>query len=157
MPSAEATPSNMATPDAEALPQDPTRFRIHDGHMRSSTRDNWTIFWLVVLAIFIPPLAVLCVTSCDVQFALKLLFEFLTFGSGSFIHAIWVVFYYGKGGRLSWGQRKKIERQRVAEALELPAVPANTRPPLARNEADADAAAYGAPGGRYDNGDSKYL
>ncbi|KAK7717072.1 hypothetical protein SLS63_010790 [Diaporthe eres] len=66
---------------------------------------------------------------------------------------IWVIFYYGKGGRLTWGQRKKLERQNVARALEFSADP---RPPQVRNEAYSDAPAYSAYNGG-DGGDSKYV
>ncbi|KAG8160017.1 hypothetical protein KVR01_010654 [Diaporthe batatas] len=135
----------MAAPYGEALPQeDPTRLRTRDGPMRGS-RDNWDIFWLIVLSTLMPPVAVLCVTSCDTQFALNVVLGMLTLGIGSIIHAIWVVCYYGKGGHLSWGQRRKLEQQRIAGAL---AIQAKTRPPQVYNEADADAAGYGG---------SKYL
>lgn len=73
-------------------------------------------------------------------------------GIASFFHAIWVVLYYGKGGRLTWGQRKKLERQRRREALEFPA---DAQPPQVRSEAYADATAYSAYGGGH-GGESKF-
>lgn len=74
-------------------------------------------------------------------------------GIASFFHAAWVVLYYGKGGRLSWGQRRKLQRKLRAEALEFSA---DAEPPQARNEAYADVPAYSANDGGHE-GDSKYL
>ncbi|POS80434.1 hypothetical protein DHEL01_v201165 [Diaporthe helianthi] len=184
----EPTPADMAALAAEGHPQNLTKLRVRDGVMRDSRDDN-TMILLIFVAFFscvvshtlinspaVPPLAVLCVTSCDVQFLLNVLITLLTLGMFGFIHAIWVVLHYGKGGRLSWGQRRKIERQRIAGALDFPAntghpeargqahagalesptIPVHTRPTQVHNEADTDAPAYSVPVGGH-AGDSKYL
>lgn len=147
-----ADPAPMASPAAEDPPRKLPKQRSRAVDSIDS-RDNTTILLLLVIAIFIPPVAVLCITSCDAQFGLNVILHLLTFGIASFFHAVWVIFYYGKGGRLTWGQRKKLKRQNVARALEFPA---DLRPPQVRNEAYSDAPVYSAYGGG-DGGDSKYV
>ncbi|KAG6355842.1 hypothetical protein INS49_015222 [Diaporthe citri] len=147
----EADPIHTASPVGEANPRNLPKQRSRAVSI-TNPRDNVTILLLLVIAIFIPPLAVLCITSCDGQFVLNLGLELLTFGIASFFHAVWVILYYGKGGHLTWGQRRKLERQRPARALEFPADP---QPPQVRNEAYADAPAYSDYGGGH-GGDSKF-
>ncbi|ROW15464.1 hypothetical protein VPNG_02279 [Cytospora leucostoma] len=73
-------------------------------------RDDCTIALLLLIALFLPPVAVLFVTGCDANFFLNVLLSLL-FWIPAIIHAVFVILYYGYGGKLSSGEPRRLARR----------------------------------------------